>query len=82
MRALIALARPPLVLPRALVDLHSHRLAGAMEQICYYKSLADGAVGIGDRETVMLEQIESAQHAIDLCELRNKNLQEKLIERS
>ena len=53
-----------------------------MEQICYYKSLADGAVGIGDRETVMLEQIESAQHAIDLCELRNKNLQEKLIERS
>ena len=66
---------------KAQVNLHNHRLAGAMEQICYYKSLADGAVGIGDRETVWLEQLESAQQAIELCETRNQILQEELAKR-
>lgn len=71
-----------LAMARSLVDLHNHRLAGAMEQICYYKSLADGAVGIGDRETVWLEQLANSQQAIELCEARNKALQEQLLSRS
>eukprot|EP00039_Didymoeca_costata_P008513 m.112937 g.112937 ORF g.112937 m.112937 type:complete len:393 (-) comp14113_c0_seq1:1818-2996(-) len=75
----LVLSQSDLAHSRALLNLYNHRLAGAMEQICHYKALADGALGeYGDREQVWIEQVSSAQQACDQWEQRNRSLQEEL----
>ena len=64
---------------RALLDLFNQRIAGAMEQIAYYKAAADGAVGTADgREDVWLAQLATSQQACAASEERNAALQEEV----
>lgn len=64
---------------RALLDLFNQRIAGAMEQIAYFKAVADGAGGVRDaREAVWLSQLASAQQACAASEARNESIQDEV----
>ncbi len=62
LQARVVLSQSEIVYTRSLVDLMSVQLATAMEQICYYKSMLDGASRAeGSPEDMLSAQLQRAR---------------------